>query len=59
MMYVEFKKKFPLVDSSELLVLDSIRAPEPKNILFLLSRHDVRRVHENISSRLFDRADGC
>ena len=28
-------------------VLDSFRPPEPKNVWFLLSRHDVRRVHEN------------
>ena len=38
-------------------VLDSFRPPEPKNVLFLLSRHDVRRVHENFllpdSSELF------
>ena len=46
MMYVEFKKNFPVVDSSELLVLESFRPPEPKNVWFLLSRRDVRRVHE-------------
>ena len=38
-------------------VLDSFRPPEPKNVWFLLSRHDVRRVHENFlladSSELF------
>ena len=28
-------------------VLDTFRSPEPKNVWFLLSRHDVRRVHEN------------
>ena len=27
-------------------MLESFRAPEPKNVWFLLSRHDVRRVHE-------------
>ena len=27
-------------------VFDSFRPPEPKNVWFLLSRHDVRRVHE-------------
>ena len=37
-------------------VLDSLRSPEPKNVWFLLSRHDVRRIHEKFSSRPFDRA---
>ena len=41
------------------MVLDSIRHPEHKNVLFLLSRHDVRRVHEKFSSRLFEQAHGC
>ena len=27
-------------------VLESFRPPEPKNVWFPLSRHDVRRVHE-------------
>ena len=27
-------------------MLESFRAPEPKNVCFLLSRDDVRRVHE-------------
>ena len=27
-------------------VLDSFSPPEPKNVWFLLSRHDIRRVHE-------------
>ena len=40
-------------------LLDSFRPPEPKNVWFLLSRHDVRRVDEKFSSRLFGRADGC
>ena len=31
-----------------LRLLDSIRPPQAKNVWFLLSRHDVRRVHENI-----------
>ena len=38
---------------------DSFRPPEPKNVWFLLSRHDVRRVHEQFFSRRFERADGC
>ena len=40
-------------------VLDSFPPPEPKNVWFLLSRHDVRRVHEKFSSRRFGRAIGC
>ena len=39
-------------------LLDSFRPPEPKNVWFLLSRHDVRRVDEKFSSRRFERADG-
>ena len=31
----------------------------PKTFDFLLSRHDVRRVHEKFSSRRFKPADGC
>ena len=40
-------------------LLNSFRPPEPKNVWFLLSRHDVRRVHKKFSSRRFERADGC
>ena len=40
-------------------LLDSFWPPEPKNVWFLLSRHDVRRVHEKFSSRRFERVDGC
>ena len=40
-------------------MLESFRNPEPKNVRFLPSRHDVRRVHEKFSSRRFERADGC
>ena len=40
-------------------LLDSFRPPEHKNVWFLLSRHDVRQVHEKFSSRRFERADGC
>ena len=39
--------------------LNSFRPPEPKNVRFVLCRHDVRRVHEKFSSRRFERADGC
>ena len=40
-------------------LLQSFRPSEPKNVWFLLSRHDVRRVHEKFSSRRFERANGC
>ena len=40
-------------------VLHSFRPPETRNVWFLLSRHDVRRVHEKFSSRWFDWAHGC
>ena len=40
-------------------LLDSFRRPERKSVWFLLSRHDVRRVHEKFSSRQFERDDGC
>ena len=39
-------------------LIDSFRPPEPKNVWFLLSRHNVRRVDEKFSSRRFERADG-
>ena len=35
-------------------LLESFPPPEPKNVWFLLSRHDVGRVHEKFSSRRFD-----
>ena len=59
MMYFEFMKNFLLADSASRCLLDSFRPPELKNVLFLLSRHDVREVHEKFSSRRFERADGC
>ena len=40
-------------------LLDSFRPPESKNGGFLLSRHDVRRVHEKFSSCRFERSHGC
>ena len=40
-------------------LIDSFRLPEPKNVWFLLSRHDVLRVHEKFSSRRVRRADAC
>ena len=39
-------------------LLDSFRSPEPKNVWFLLSRHDVRRVDEKYSSCRFERTFG-
>ena len=36
------------------MLLDSFWPSEPKNVRFLLSRHDVRRVHEKFSSRQFE-----
>ena len=40
-------------------LLDSFRPPETKNVWFLISSNDVRRVHEKFYSRRFERADGC
>ena len=40
-------------------LLDYFRLPEPKNVWFLLSRPDVRRVDEKFSSRRFERAFRC
>ena len=40
-------------------VLDSFRPAEPKNAWFLLSRHDIRRVHEKLFSRRYEWAVGC
>ena len=40
-------------------LLKSFRLPENKNVWFLLSRHDVRGVHEKFSSRLLEKANGC
>ena len=58
MMYIVFMKNFPLADLNKLMA-DSFRRPEPKNVSFLLSRHNVRRVHEKLSSRRLEQADGC
>ena len=59
MMYVEFMKNFVLADTSELISFRIISASEPKNVWFLLSRHEVRRVREKFSSRRLERADSC
>ena len=39
-------------------VLDLFSRPEPKNVWFLLSRHDIRRVHEKLFFRQYERAVG-
>ena len=59
MMYVEFMKNFLLPDSSELMAVRLILTSWAQKHLFLLSKHDVRRVHEKFSSRRFERTDGC
>ena len=59
MMYVEFMNNFPLADSSELMGVRPISASWAQNVWFLLSRHDVRGVHEKFFSRRFELADGC
>ena len=59
MMYVEFIKIFFTLIRANWLVLESFRPPEPKNVWFPLSRHDVRRVHKKFFSRWFARTDGC
>ena len=41
-------KNFLLTDLSELMAVTLISPPDRKNVWFLLSRHDVRRVHENL-----------
>ena len=41
------------------LLLDSFLPPDPKNVWFVLSRHDVRRVHEKFSSCRSERAICC
>ena len=58
MMYVELMKNSYLADSSELMAVRVISASWPKNVWFLLWRHDVRRVHEKFSSLRFERAIG-
>ena len=40
-------------------LLDSFWPPERKKVWFLLSRPYVRRVHEKLSSRQFERPIGC
>ena len=47
---------FSLIRASWWL-LESFLPPQPKNVLFLLSRHDGRRVDEKFFSRRLERAD--
>ena len=59
MFCVEFMKNFPLADSNKLMAVRLISASWAQNVWFLLFRHDVRGVHEKLSSRRFERAIGC
>ena len=59
MMYVQFIKNFLSPIPASWYLLDSVRPPEAKNVSFLLSTDDVRRVHEKFSSCRFQRVDGC
>ena len=58
-MYVVFMKNFNLADSNKQMAVRLILALWAKNVWFLLSRHDVRRIHEKFSSLRFERVDGC
>ena len=58
-MYVGFMKNFFLADTSELLAVLPISASWAQKRLFLLSGHDVGRVHEKLFSRRYERAIGC
>ena len=58
-MYVEFIKNFFSLIRANWWVLESFPPPEPKNVWFPLSRHDVRRVHKKCFFRRFARTDGC
>ena len=40
-------------------LIDSFRPPERRDVWFLLSGQDVRRVNEKFSSRRFERTFGC
>ena len=59
MMYVELMKNFIVSIRTSLWLLDSFPPPEPKNVLLLLSKKGVRRVHEKFSPRRFERGSGC
>ena len=59
MMYALFMQNFHLACWNKLMAVRLISAFWPQKHLILLSRHDVRRVHEKFSSRLFEQANGC
>ena len=59
MFFVEFMWNFLSPTRASYWLLGSFWPPEPKNVWFLLSRHDVCRLHEKFSSRRFARAIGC
>ena len=59
MMYLELMKSFFPPIRANWWVLESFQPPEPKNVWFPLSRHDVRRVHKKFFSRSFAATDGC
>ena len=59
MVYVVFMKIFLSPIRANWFVLSSFSPPEPKNVWFLLSRHDIRRVHEKVCSRRYERTFGC
>ena len=50
MMYLELIKNFFSPIRASWWLLESFWPYEPKNVWFLLSRHDVRRVHKNFYS---------
>ena len=52
-------KLFLLPTRTSYWLLDSFWRPVPKNVWFLLSRHDLRRVHEKFSSRRFELGKDC
>ena len=56
-MYVVFMKNFHLACWNKLMAVGLISAFWAQKRLFLFSRHDVRGVHEKISSRLFEQAN--
>ena len=49
--YLGFIKNFFSLIRANWLVLESFRPPEPKNVWFRFSRHDVRRVYKKFFPR--------
>ena len=52
-------KNFFLADSSELVGVRLTSASWAQNVWFLLSRHDVRQIHENFFSPRFEQVIRC